>query len=337
MKKFITYGHFFPIESMTRLRNIIKIIPILLFSLLLYNLSIAQESPVESIMGSFEKYHKNPILLSHGTGFEAKAVFNPAAIVKNDTIFLLYRAEDWKGVRQWKGTSSIGLAYSLDGVNFTKRDRPVVIPEFDYETPGGCEDPRVVRIEDTYYLTYTAYDGEYARLAIATSQDLMHWDKKGIIIPWEWSKAGAILPEKINNRYIMYFGDRNIHIAYSDDLIKWEIANEAVLHPREGYFDDRIVEPGPPPILTEQGILLIYNGSNKQIHYEVGWALYSKEDPAELIARSEKPFLSLSQDIERYGQVPNVIFTEGLVHFKDIWYLYYGAADTYIGVAIGKK
>jgi len=335
MKIIIPYLHF--IENTKRMLLFFNFILTILLTFLLFNRAQAQHNPLESIMGSFEKYQKNPILLSHETGFEAKAVFNPAAIVKNDTIFLLYRAEDWKGVRQWKGTSSIGLAYSLDGVNFTRRDKPVVSPEFDYETPGGCEDPRVVLIEDTYYLTYTAYDGKSARLAMAISQDLIHWEKKGIIIPWEWSKAGAILPEKINNRYVMYFGDNNIHIAYSDDLIKWEIAEEAVLHPREGYFDDRIVEPGPPPILTEQGILLIYNGSNKQIHYEVGWVLFSKENPAKLIARSEKPFLSLSEDIERYGQVPNVIFTEGLVHFKGIWYLYYGASDTYIGVAIGKK
>jgi len=335
MKIIITYLRF--IENKKRMLLFLDFILIILFTPLLFNQSQAQTNPVESIMGTFEKYSKNPILLSHGTGFEAKAVFNPAAIVKNDTIFLLYRAEDWKGVRQWKGTSSIGMAFSIDGVNFTRYDNPVITPEFDYETPGGCEDPRIVRIEDTYYLTYTAYNGKSARLAMATSQDLIHWDKKGLIIPWEWSKAGAILPVKINNHYIMYFGDNNIHIAYSDDLIKWKVADEPVLYPREGYFDDRIVEPGPPPILTEQGILLIYNGSNKQIHYEVGWALYSKDDPTQLIDRSEKPFLSLSEDIEKYGQVPNVIFTEGLVYFKDIWYLYYGASDTYIGVAIGKK
>jgi predicted GH43/DUF377 family glycosyl hydrolase len=335
MKKIITSLRY--IEKPKRILLFFNFILFILLTISFFNPSQAQESPVESIMGTFQKYSQNPILISQGTGFEAKAVFNPAAIVKNDTIFLLYRAEDWKGIRQWKGTSSIGMAYSVDGVNFTRREKPVITPEFDYETPGGCEDPRVVQIEDTYYLTYTAYNGEKARLAMATSQDLIQWDKKGIIIPWEWSKAGAILPEKINNRYIMYYGDKNINIAYSDDLINWMVAEEPVLYPREGYFDDRIVEPGPPPILTEQGILLIYNGSNKQIHYEVGWALYAKDNPVQLIARSEKPFLSLSEDIEKYGQVPNVIFTEGLVFFKDFWYLYYGASDTYIGVAIGKK
>ena len=285
--------------------------------------------------GYFVKYQNNPILWSQGVGFEAKAVFNPAAIVRNDTIFLLYRAEDWQGVRRWNGTSTIGLAFSTDGINFKRRMKPVITPEFDYETPGGCEDPRIVQIGETYYLTYTAYDGENARLSLATSSDLLNWEKAGPMISGNWSKAGAILPEKINNRYVMYFGDHHIYVAYSDNLIDWDIADEPVLYPREGYFDERIVEPGPPPLLTEKGILLIYNGSNKQGHYETGWVLFSQENPAELIARSEKPFLNISEDIERNGQVPNVIFTEGLVHYKNMWYLYYGASDTYIGVAIG--
>lgn len=287
-------------------------------------------------LDSFTKVQNDPILLPRGTGFEAKAVFNPAAIVVNDTIFLFYRAEDWTGHRKWKGRSTIGLAYSLDGIHFQRRANPVIIPEFDYEIPGGCEDPRIVKIENTYYLTYTAYDGENARLALATSKDFNHWEKKGIIIPWDWCKAGAILPQKINEQYIMYFGDKNIHIAFSDDLINWRIDEKPVMQPREDKFDNRIVEPGPPPILVGDSIILIYNGSNKEIHYETGWAIFAKEDPRKLLSRSQEPILKISQDWERYGQVPNVIFAEGLIYFKEKWILYYGAADTYIGVAVSK-
>ncbi len=87
---------------------------------------------------------------------------------------------------------------------------------------GGCEDPRIVVVNGTFYMTYTAYDGKTARLALARSKDLVHWEKLGIVFPeWGWSKSGAILPIKINGKYIMYFGDSNIWIAYSDDMIHW--------------------------------------------------------------------------------------------------------------------
>ena len=299
--------------------------------------SLAQENTQITHIGHFEKYHGNPILLPQGTGFEAKAVFNPAAIVVNDTIYLFYRAEDWTGHGKWNGTSRIGLAYSIDGIHFTRRPKPVITPEFDYETPGGCEDPRIVKINDTYFLTYTAYDGKTARLALATSKNLINWEKKGIIIPWQWTKAGAILPEKINDKYVMYFGDKNIWIAYSDDFVNWTVDEIPALEPREGYFDNRIVEPGPPPIIVDEGILLIYNGANKELHYETGWVLFSEDDPKNILKRSEKPMLSLSEDWEKYGQVPNVIFVEGLVKFRNKWYLYYGAADTYVSVSMSKN
>lgn len=308
----------------------------IILSVVSCGISFTQENISIPAIGPFEKYDVNPILSPKGTSFEAKAVFNPAAIVANDTIYLFYRAEDWRGHRKWNGTSRIGLAYSVDGIHFTRRPEPVITPEFDYETPGGCEDPRIVKIKDTYYLTYTAYDSRYAKLSLATSQDLMHWVKKGIIIPWEWTKAGAILSEKINGKYIMYFGDKSIWIAYSDDLLNWTVDENPVLEPREGYFDNRIVEPGPPPIILDEGILLIYNGSNKEHHYETGWVLFSKDNPKKILKRSETPILSLSENWERFGQVPNVIFAEGLVQYKNVWYLYYGAADTYVCVAVSE-
>src|SRR5262245_11035530 len=153
--------------------------------------------------------------------WEAKDVFNPAAVVRHDTVFLLYRAEDKVG--KYAGTSRIGLAWSLDGLHFTKHPVPVLYPENDslkkYEWEGGCEDPRVV--EDStgvYYMTYTAYDGDKARLMIATSGDLYHWKKHGapFVGPKGWSKSGSIISnytngtpvaKKINGKYWMYFGD----------------------------------------------------------------------------------------------------------------------------------
>lgn len=283
-------------------------------------------------LGPFVK-QRDPILLPQGTGFECKAVFNPAAIMHGDSIYMLYRAEDWTGTGKWNGVSTIGLAVSKDGIDFERHKEPVLRPELPYEIPGGVEDGRIIKVDDTFYLTYTAYDGVSARLCLATSKDLMNWQKKGPIISWDWSKSGAILSEKIGDRYIMYFGDSNIWIACSNDLLRWEVEARPVLRPRKGYFDSRLVEPGPPPIVTADGILLIYNGADDSNRYSVGWVLFSKDDPTKVMARADQPILEPTESWEKYGQVYNVTFAEGLVKKGDTWYLYYGAADTYVGVA----
>lgn len=312
------------------------------FLLLCATLGVSNATQIEPStppIGPFVKYEGNPILLPQGVGFESKAVFNPAVIKDGETFYMLYRAEDWSGKGWWNGTSRIGLAYSDDGIHFERYpDNPVIGPEYDYEKPGGCEDPRLVKVDDTYYLTYTGYNGQTARLCLATSEDLIHWRKYGpIFSEWRWSKSGAILSEKINGEYIMYFGDSNIWIAYSDDLIHWEAEMEPVMRLRIGYFDSKLVEPGPPPIITDEGILLIYNGSDQQSRYSTGWVLFSKEDPTKVLRRANEPILEVTKDWEKFGKVYNVVFAEGLVEYEDTWYLYYGAADTYIAVVICEK
>lgn len=106
-----------------------------------------------------------------------------------------------------------------------------------------------------------------------------------------------------------------------------------MLRPRKGYFDSRLVEPGPPPIVTADGILLIYSGADDSNRYSVGWVLFSKDDPTRVMARADQPILEPTESWEKYGQVYNVTLAEGLVKKGDTWYLYYGAADTYVGVA----
>ena len=278
--------------------------------------------------GPFIKHPGAPVLAPRGEGFEAAAVFNPAVILEDGVFKMLYRAEDRRGV------SRIGLAVSADGIHFSRREQPVLYPTEPYEIWGGCEDPRVVGVGGVYYLTYTAYDGHWAKLCLATSVDLVHWEKHGPIVPWPWSKAGAILPQRIGGEYFMYFGDSSIWLARSPDLLHWEVLPEPVLRPRPGRFDSRGIEPGPPPLLTEHGILLIYNGWDGDITYKVGAVLFSRDDPARVIARTERPLLEPTQDWELKGQVPRVVFASGLVMEDERWYLYYGAADQYIGLAI---
>jgi predicted GH43/DUF377 family glycosyl hydrolase len=283
----------------------------------------------------FYKSERNPILKPQGNSWESKDVFNPAAWSDGSTIYLLYRAEDSTGIGQWNGTSRIGLATSTDGINFERENDPVLEPTEEWELPGGCEDPRIVKIDDTFYLTYTAYDGETARLALATSTDLYNWKKHGLVFPDSgWTKSGAIVPRKINGKYWMYYGDTNIWIAHSDDLINWTPIEEPVLKPRKGKFDSRLVEPGPTPIISNRGILLLYNGANQELVYESGQALFDLEDPTRLIARSDSSFLRPDTELERTGQIPNVVFIEGLSRLNGSWYLYYGMGDSGIGVAV---
>jgi len=292
--------------------------------------------------------------------WERRAVFNPAAVVRDGKLWLLYRAQDEAG------TSRIGLAHSDDGLRFTRHSAPVLYPDHDamkaLEWPGGCEDPRVV--EDgrgQYVMTYTAYDGQTARMAIATSPDLIHWRKRGPAFAGkhrdEWTKAGAIISrqighrtvaEKIGGKYWMYLRDSKFLAATSDDLVRWTIVEapaarpREALRPRQGQFDSLLVEPGPPPLLRDDGILLIYNGVNAEAGGDPhlppgtfcgGQALMDPNDPLRLLRRCERDFLRPDQPFERTGQIANVCFLEGLALFRGRWFLYYGTADSRIAVA----
>ena len=325
-------------------------------------------------------------MTNKAVGWESKNVFNPAIVVRRDTVFMLYRAQD--SIGKPGGTSRIGLAYSTDGLHFTKTPRPVFYPEPDayqaYEWQGGVEDPRIV--EDSagiYYMTYTSYDGKTARLMVASSPDLQKWTKHGPVFANafggkylnQWSKSGSIVSRyaqgkiiatKINGKYWMYWGDQNIWVATSTDLIHWEpfemqvdesapivLKGQALNMPqlriiiptRDKKFDSDLVEPGPPAMLTDKGILLIYNSRNlKNIGdtsladgtYTAGQVLLDKNNPLQVLHRLNHYFIKPERSYELVGEVNNVCFLEGLAQFKNQWFLYYGTADSKIAVAVRK-
>ena len=291
--------------------------------------------------GPWLRVSTQPILSPQGDGFESAGVFNPAVIPRAGGFIMLYRAQDRAGV------SRLGFASSDDGVHFTRRSKPVLSPEADYEKGGGVEDPRLVEIGQTYYLTYTGYNRKDAQLCLATSTDLLNWRRQGVIMPaykgkWNigWTKSGAILDQKIDGKYWMYFmadaKDRpgQMGVAYSSDLIHWtEALDHPVLSTRPGSFDAKVAEPGPPPILTDRGILLIYNGADDRLVYRTGWVIFDRHDPTKIIARATDALFQPEHDWEKIGQVPNVVFVEGLGRVGRQWLFYYGAADKYIGVA----
>jgi len=254
---------------------------------------------------------------------------------------MLYRAQDAAG------TSRLGYAESGDGIRFTRMFGPVLKPEADYEKGGGVEDPRLVQLNDRYYLTYTAYNRKDAQLCLAESNDLVHWNRLGVILPayqgkWNrgWTKSGAIVPEKINDKYWMYWlgtaADKTdqMGVSSSRDLLHWNEESEAPVLPRRpGKFDSRVVEPGPPPILTPEGIVLIYNGADDKLVYRTGIAIFDRNDPRKLLHRSNEPLFEPQRDWEKNGRVPNVVFVEGMARRGTEWLFYYGGADKFVGVA----
>jgi predicted GH43/DUF377 family glycosyl hydrolase len=283
----------------------------------------------------------NPIISPRGDSWESAGTFNPAVILHNAKLVMLYRAQDKLG------TSRLGYAESADGVHFTRASQPVLSPEAEYEKDGGVEDPRLVKFGNTYYLTYTGYNKKDAQLCLATSQDLLHWKRRGVILPayrgnWNvgWTKSGTIVPEKIDGKYWMYFlgtsSDKTdqMGLAYSPDLLHWTEATAVPVLPRRaGHFDSRVVEPGPPPIVTKDGIVLFYNAADDSLVYRTAIAVFDRKDPRKLIWRSEQPVFVPEKPWEKVGQVPNVVFVEGMVRQRGRYLLYYGAADKYIGVA----
>ena len=307
-------------------------------------------------------------------GWEESDVFNPAATVKDGKIYVLYRAEDNSATGIGKRTSRIGLAESEDGIHMKRRKTPVMYPDKDnmkeYEWEGGCEDPRVTMTEDgLYVMAYTSWNRKVARLCIATSHDLVKWEKHGPAFAKAYNgrfkdifcKSGSMVTTikdgkqvltKIDGKYFMYWGEHAVYAATSDDLVNWtpilDEKNElaTVIKPRPQYFDSALTECGPPAILTDKGIVLLYNGKNQTNDskrdkrftagaYCAGQILTDPKEPMKVLQRLDVPFFRPMASFEKSGQyVDGTVFIECLVFFKNKWYLYYGCADSQVSVAI---
>ncbi len=310
-------------------------------------------------------------ILQTPVAWEALHTFNPAAIVRDGKVYVLYRAEDDSGTMEiGMHTSRLGLAVSEDGLHFLRLRRPVFFPADDdqksREWPGGVEDPRIVEAPDgMYVLTYTQWNRQTYSVGIATSKDLLTWKKHGPAFGSEGKYAklmyksagiltrverGRLIAAKIRGTYWMYWGEIHIHLATSNDLIHWAPVEDSAGQPiellsaRPGHFDSSFPETGPPPVLTDKGIVLIYNGKNAPDGgdpalgpnaYAAGQALFAADDPAKLVAREDKPFFYPEMSYEKTGQyAAGTTFAEGLVWFKKKWFLYYGCADSLVSVAV---
>ena len=306
--------------------------------------------------------------------WEASDTFNPAATVYDGKVVVLYRAEDNSAIGIGSRTSRLGYASSDDGLHFKRMSVPVFYPADDsqkeLENPGGCEDPRVTMTEDgLYVMAYTSWNRKVARLCIATSHDLVKWEKHGPAFAKAYNgrfkdifcKSGSMVTTikdgkqvltKIDGKYFMYWGEHAVYAATSDDLVNWtpilDEKNElaTVIKPRPQYFDSALTECGPPAILTDKGIVLLYNGKNQTNDskrdkrftagaYCAGQILTDPKEPMKVLQRLDVPFFRPMASFEKSGQyVDGTVFIEGLVFFKNKWYLYYGCADSQVSVAI---
>jgi predicted GH43/DUF377 family glycosyl hydrolase len=225
----------------------------------------------------------------------------------------------------------------------------------------------LVETEDgTFVLTYTQWNRKTYTVGVATSKDLLHWKKYGPIFAGAnggeyqglaYKSAGILtklvdgklVAAHLHGKYWMYWGEIQVRLATSTDLIHWtplEDANgrpKVLLAARPGMFDSGFPEVGAPPVLTPDGIVVFYNGKNAATNgdasigpgaYSAGQALFSTDDPSHLIARLDHPYLKPELPFEKSGQyAAGTVFTEGLVLFKERWWLYYGTADSFVGVA----
>lgn len=267
--------------------------------------------------------------------WEKSAVLNAAAIHDGGKFHLLYRA-----VAHNPGDpnrSCIGYAVSEDGIHFARLDEPVLTSNTVPEEAQGVEDPRVTKIGDTFYMLYTAYDGARTQIALATSTDLLHWQRHGIVLadtPFGNNKDAALFPEKIGGRYCMLHRPvPDIYLAFSDDLLHW--TDHVRMMQPEFEWEAAKIGAGAQPIKTEKGWLLIYHGVDEKLWYRLGAALLDLDDPTRVIARQPEWILQPEAEWEIVGDVNNVVFTCGAVLLgRELW-VYYGAADTVIGLARG--
>lgn len=319
----------------------------------LYNLFNEKQS---NAIPKLQKHPDNPIItpvLKHV--WEANATFNTAAIHEDGKVHFVYRA---MGPHN---TSVLGYASSSDGIHIDERlDDPIYYPTEPFEVPvglpsinymsgggyGGCEDPRITRIEDTLYMTYVAYNGQDAPKVALTSiklddflQKRWIWAKPKIISsPHVVNKNCVIFPEKVRGKFVvMHRVFPNILIDMVNDLTfeNFYLTGHYSITPREDSWDSRKLGAGAPPIKTDDGWLLIYQAVDDRDpgRYKIGAMLLDLEDPTKILYRPDYPILEPTEWYENEGFKSGVAYPCGAVIKNDQLYVYYGGADTVICVA----
>lgn len=290
-----------------------------------------------------KRHPANPILEKNpDNDWEAGSVFNPNVLYDNGIFRMVYRATNGEYV------SSIGYAESTDGIHFKRFSNPLIVPDQEYEIGLGCEDPRVTKINNQYFLYYTAVRGigekKEVRIALATSKDFKTWKKHGIVGPATRSKAAILFPEKIQGKHVMFYTWMPDRPLSSIIQVAFDNLNEVIKPPKgiiEGNinnYDKNVVfapplnvyrgpEVGAVPIKTNSGWLFIYCNANVSNHpqWTISAALLDLNDPKRVLADIE--ILKPETKPETRGFVKNVTFPEGAVVVDKELYVYYGSGD----------
>lgn len=296
----------------------------------------------------FVRYEDNPIIKpAMELDWQRFGTFNPAAVYLDGKVHIIYRGQSESGV------SVFGYAASHDGIHIDEHlHAPVYVPREPFEKKehgegnSGCEDPRITVIGDKLYMTYTAFDGETPPRVAMTTISINDFLKKN----WNWEKPQLISPPGVDDKDACIIkrvkGDGYIAFHRLGDVIWLDFLRDLefpeskylsggiMAQARNGKWDNVKVGIAAPPLETEHGWLLLYHGVSKPgFIYKVGAMLLDYDDPRKILARTDEPILEPTESYEKQGQVPNVVFPCGAVIINGIIYLYYGGADTVIGVA----
>ena len=280
------------------------------------------------------RYEGNPIITPRqGHTWESDGTFNPGAVAFGRMVHILYRAIDANWV------SRLGYARSYDGrkINF-RSSEPVLVPTAEWEE-FGCEDPRITPVDGVFYVTYTAYSRRGPRIALASTKDLLHFEKYGLVGPDRNDKDCVIFPERIHGKIaILHRLESKIQIAYFESIDALTDSRdfwaEYVTHFHDYEvmraqfpWEERKVGVGPPPIKTDRGWLVIYHGVSIDRVYRAGAMLLDLDEPRKVLARTKEPIVEPEMEFEKRGVVPNVVFPDGAVVKNGVLLSYYGAAD----------
>jgi len=277
-----------------------------------------------------KRYLGNPILKPiKSNNWESERVFNTAAIYDKGLFHLLYRAQ---GVDE---ISRIGYAVSIDGYNFKRFDKPVFKPLVKLESQG-CEDPRITKIGDKFYMTYTAYSKWGTKLGLAVTKNFIQWERLGIISD---NKDGVLFPELFDGYYAMLcrkdMNDKDcpygIYLAFSKDLKMWRRYFLKILRPVENW--ERLkIGVGAQPIKLKEGWLIIYHGVDER-NYSLGYCILDLKDPSKVLYRSKEPILFPKEKYEICNSKSGIVFTCGACLVANKLYIYYGGTDKVVCVA----
>jgi predicted GH43/DUF377 family glycosyl hydrolase len=318
-----------------------------------------------TFLPSLKRFDKNPILAPiAANSWESQAVFNPAATITGGKVHLIYRAVGNNAV------SVFGHAESADGIHINARsDKPIYAPSEPFESNlkapaaaspqfasgcgvGGCEDPRITKIDGRLYVTYTAWNGQQAPRVALTSISESDFEKGD----WNWktpvlisppnpknadgvNKNWVIFPEKINGKYaILHSLSPDILVDYFDDLnfdgkTFIDSYSDSFVNHKKDRWGMKIKGAGPPPLKTNDGWLVFYRAATNTCGYTIGAMLLDGNDPTKVLYSSTNPILTPETWYENEGIKPRIVYSCGAVVIDDRLHLYYGSSDQYTCVA----